>query len=115
MTGVRIPSFELRRIALLAAGTLALLVMACSGSGGSDSAAGGQAGEDPTSAERPTESPTDDDVSASAVPDAGDLATTREAVLVEPGYQPPDDHVPSTGAYLPANGKPTLVFVDAIW
>ena len=30
-------------------------------------------------------------------------------------YQPPEDRVASTGAYLPSNGKPTLVFVDAIW
>ena len=40
---------------------------------------------------------------------------TGPAVLVSSGYQPPEDHVPSTGAYLPVNGKPTLVFVDAIW
>ena len=31
------------------------------------------------------------------------------------GYEPPADRVPSTGAWLPANGRPTLVFVDAIW
>ena len=31
------------------------------------------------------------------------------------GYRAPVDYVPSTGAFLPANGKPTLVFVDAIW
>jgi hypothetical protein len=36
-------------------------------------------------------------------------------VTVAGNYEPPEDHVPSTGAYLPANGKPTLVFVDAIW
>lgn len=40
---------------------------------------------------------------------------TGPAVLVASGYKPPKDHVPSTGAYLPANGKPTLVLVDAIW
>ena len=40
---------------------------------------------------------------------------TGPAVLVSSGYEPPEDHVPSTGAYLPVNGKPTLVFVDAIW
>ena len=40
---------------------------------------------------------------------------TGPAVLVEANYEPPEDHVPSTGAYIPANGKPTLVFVDAIW
>ncbi|MBM3140602.1 MAG: hypothetical protein FJZ92_10500 [Chloroflexi bacterium] len=37
------------------------------------------------------------------------------AVLVQTGYTPPRDRIDSTGAHLPANGKPTLVFVDAIW
>ncbi len=37
------------------------------------------------------------------------------AVLVEPGYEAPTDRVDSTGAYLPVNGKPTLVLVEAIW
>ncbi|MSP22833.1 MAG: hypothetical protein EXR66_07465 [Dehalococcoidia bacterium] len=37
------------------------------------------------------------------------------AVLVANGYQAPKDNVDSTGAYVPANGKPTLVWVDAIW
>jgi hypothetical protein len=36
-------------------------------------------------------------------------------VIVPVGYEPPDSYVASTGAYLPVNGKPTLVFVDAIW
>ncbi len=40
---------------------------------------------------------------------------TGPAVTVPEGYMPPGDHVPETGTYLPANGKPTLVFVDAIW
>jgi hypothetical protein len=40
---------------------------------------------------------------------------TGPAVLVSAGYEPPGDRVDSTGAYLPANGKPTLVYVDAIW
>ena len=40
---------------------------------------------------------------------------TGPAVLVAADYQYPGDRVDSTGAYLPANGKPTLVFVDAIW
>jgi hypothetical protein len=40
---------------------------------------------------------------------------TGEAILVAAGYTHPDDRVDNTGAYLPANGKPTLVFVDAIW
>ena len=40
---------------------------------------------------------------------------TGPAVTVPEGYGPPDNRVDHTGAYLPANGKPTLVFVDAIW
>jgi len=46
---------------------------------------------------------------------AGQSAPAPAAVTVASGYRPPEDRVPSTGAYLPANGKPTLVFVDAIW
>jgi hypothetical protein len=37
------------------------------------------------------------------------------AVTVPEGYEAPRDAVGSTGAHLPANGRPTLVFVDAIW
>ena len=40
---------------------------------------------------------------------------TGDAVLVSVDYQHPGDRVDNTGAYLPTNGKPTLVFVDAIW
>ena len=40
---------------------------------------------------------------------------TGPAVMVPDGYQSPGDHVPSTGAWLPDNEQPTLVFVDAIW
>ena len=40
---------------------------------------------------------------------------TGPAAVVPAGYRAPVDYVPSTGAFLPANGKPTLVFVDAIW
>lgn len=40
---------------------------------------------------------------------------TGPAVTVAAGYASPEDHVPSTGAWLPDNGQPTLVFVDAIW
>ena len=40
---------------------------------------------------------------------------TGPAVTVPDGYTSPDDHVPSTGAWLPDNGQPSLVFVDAIW
>jgi len=47
--------------------------------------------------------------------DAAVALPARAAVLVADNYEPPADRVPSTGAYLPSNGKPTLVFVDAIW
>ena len=40
---------------------------------------------------------------------------TGPASVVPAGYRAPVEYVPSTGAFLPANGKPTLVFVDAIW
>lgn len=40
---------------------------------------------------------------------------TGPAVTVPEGYVHPTDAVANTGAYLPTNGKPTLVFVDAIW
>jgi hypothetical protein len=40
---------------------------------------------------------------------------TGPAVLVAPDHDPPDDRVDSTGAYLPVNGKPTLVYLEAIW
>jgi hypothetical protein len=40
---------------------------------------------------------------------------TGPAVLVAQGYTPLKDRIDNTGAYLPANGKPTLVFVEAIW
>lgn len=42
-------------------------------------------------------------------------AAGRPAVTVPAGYVPPGDRVDSTGAYVPVNGKPTLVYVDAIW
>ena len=40
---------------------------------------------------------------------------TGPAVTMAAGYASPEDHVPSTGAWVPDNGQPTLVFVDAIW
>ena len=60
------------------------------------------------------------DADASALPASGVGASpydfpTGPAVAVAAGYTHPEDHVPSTGAYLPVNGQPTVVFVDAIW
>lgn len=40
---------------------------------------------------------------------------TGPVSVVAVGFKPPRDRVVSTGAYLPVNGKPTLVFVDSIW
>ena len=47
--------------------------------------------------------------------DGGWRLPTGDAVLVAADYAHPQDRVDNTGAFLPANGKPTLVFVDAIW
>ncbi len=87
-----------------ATGILALLI-ACTAliaacTGGDDDDAGSAA---PTAAE------------PAAPVDSGSGFPTGPAVLVAADYRYPDDRVASTGAYLPANGKPTLVFVDAIW
>lgn len=41
--------------------------------------------------------------------------STDQAMVVPVSYQAPKDRVANTGAYLPKNGKPTLVFVDSIW
>ena len=40
---------------------------------------------------------------------------TGPAVMVPDGFTAPDEGVGSTGAWLPDNAQPTLVFVDAIW
>ena len=78
------------------------------------------AGSEATSSDdTPAGSSTDTD--ASAPGDEGDGADetfdfpTGDAVLVSTDYRHPQDRVDNTGAYLPANGKPTVVFVDAIW
>lgn len=55
---------------------------------------------------------------AATPPAAGPSAVATSdggAVTVPSGYRPPADRVPSTGATIPVNGKPTLVYVDAIW
>ena len=53
--------------------------------------------------------------SAAPTPVAGGDFPTGPAALVSADFQHSADKVDSTGAFLPANGKPTLVFVDAIW
>lgn len=73
-------------------GAVLLFAIACAGSANDESGGGEQ-----SSAARVTP----------------DSATAAADVAVGP--QPPRNRVASTGAHLPANGKPTLVFVDAIW
>lgn len=97
-----------RAALLLAPLPLLALIAACSGT--TDEPAAPSAVVPPAEAARPV------DTAAPAVSAAPDLGfPTGPAVLVEVGYEAPRDHVASTGAYVPANGKPTLVFVDAIW
>ena len=105
------------RLALPALGLVALVAAGCSGGGGEEPA--------PLSTATATEAAP---LSTATPSEAAPLATaapteavgalgfpTGPAVTVAADYAPPADHVPSTGAYLPANGKPTLVYVDAIW
>jgi hypothetical protein len=89
----------LRRLSVaLGAVAGALLLTACSSSGGV----------------------AEDAAAAPPTPVAGAAAASFDfpsgpASVVAAGYEPSRDGVASTGAFLPANGKPTLVFVDAIW
>ena len=53
--------------------------------------------------------------SAAPTPVTGGDFPTGPAALVAADFQHSADKVDSTGAFLPSNGKPTLVFVDAIW
>jgi len=97
---------SLRRLPILAAmaGVLGLFALACGGS---------NAETTPTlEAAIPSGTPT----AAGATAEVAEYDfPTGEAVLVAADYAHPDDHVDNTGTYLPTNGKPTLVFVDAIW
>ena len=92
--GARRVHYGMLPVAVLAA---ALLVAGCRGS---------------TAAPEAPAAATQAEPSGAAV-DAG--FPTGPAVVVGADFTPPSDRVDSTGAYLPANGKPTLVFVDAIW
>lgn len=90
-----------RSLILVALALLALAAVACGGSGEAT----------PTAASEVTS----DDSTAGAVGTVEFPYATGPAVLVPEGYEPPGDRVDSTGAFIPANGKPTLVYVDAIW
>ena len=91
-----------QRFTLAAAATLAaLLLSVCASSDGAST----------------TETPA---VVTSIVSGPAEYSETRDflsgpAVTVPDGWEEPRDIVARTGAYLPANGLPTLVFVDAIW
>ena len=116
------------RLALPALGLVALVAAGCSGGGGEEPAPLSTATATeaaPLSTATPSEAAP---LSTATPSEAAPLATaapteavgalgfpTGPAVTVAADYAPPADHVPSTGAYLPANGKPTLVYVDAIW
>lgn len=58
---------------------------------------------------------TTDGAAATSAATNGASFPTGPAVLVANGYQAPKNKVDSTGAFLPANGKPTVVWTDAIW
>ena len=98
---------------LAAITALAVLAAACtsgatSDSNGSTSAGGSREGGSAASSSSSAPAPT------SAV--TSDLGfPTGPALLVAADYQAPKGKVDSTGAFIPANGKPTLVWVDAIW
>jgi len=98
------------RTTLLIVGALALA--ACSG-GDADTEAPAAAASAASAAAPATSATAPAASSDSAVP-VYDFAT-GPAVLVSSDFEPSTERVDSTGAYLPANGKPTLVFVDAIW
>lgn len=85
------------------------MLVACGG--GSSSPASDEVGSPESSATATASAP------ARATADTTSTFTfpTGPAVLVPAGYEPPGDIIDSTGAHLPANGKPTLVYVDAIW
>ena len=96
---VRVPPLALLALVSL----VGLLAAACGGDAAPTSVGGSEA---PGAASQPA--------SAAAAVSPHDFVT-GPAVTVPSGYAYPQDHVPSTGAYLPVNGQPTLVFVDAIW
>ncbi len=91
---------------------IAVLAAACGGGPAVESARDLPADDSPPAATVATAAPTTD--TRSSDPVTYDFPT-GEPVLVAAGYTHPTDRVDNTGAYLPTNGKPTLVFVDAIW
>lgn len=99
------------RTTLLIVGALTLA--ACSGGdgdAGTEAPAASAAAPAASAAAAPATSAASSDASTPVY----DFAT-GPAVLVSNDFVPSKERVDSTGAYLPTNGKPTLVFVDAIW
>lgn len=108
----------LRRLAAPLAA--ALLAAACSGGSSEFGAAPDAAPTAPPPAAEARQAPADAAADGGEAADGNGEARERDfptgpAFAVRAGYEPPADRVPSTGAWLPANGRPTLVFVDAIW
>lgn len=103
MTGMRRP---LLRASLALVATLAFALVGC---GGDSGAAALPATPDLGSPASPTATGTAERRSTDAA------FPTGPAVLVRADEPLPEGRVPSTGAHLPANGKPTLVMVDAIF
>ena len=104
---------------LVAALAVTLVAAGCGGGGDSGPSPLSAAVSDDTNAET---SPGTSAAEGATSTDAADPIVasdfpyaTGPAVTVPAGYEAPTDRVDSTGAFLPANGKPTLVFVDAIW
>ena len=100
------------RTTLLIVGAFAFA--ACSSGDADTEAPAASAAASAASAAAPATSATAPAASSDSAVPVYDFAT-GPAVLVSSDFEPSTERVDSTGAYLPANGKPTLVFVDAIW
>jgi len=118
-----------RVVSTFALAAVGLFIVACADSSGSPAPAPPAVGDPPAAATdgspaldspgatTPAPAATGP-AEASPAPETSDTAfdfPTGPAVLVPVAYEPPTDRVDSTGAYLPVNGKPTVVVVDAIW
>ena len=97
--------------------SLAPLVLACAALIAACSGGDREVLPEATATATPAATPTPEETATPAATPTPEAYTfpAGPAVRVAADYQPPEDGVASTGAHLPANGKPTLVFVDAIW
>ena len=96
---------------------LASTLAACGGAtnGGADTTGSAQPDAGGSTAAVASSSDDGADTDGSTSADTGFDFATGPAVTVAADYAYPEDRVDSTGAYLPINGKPTVVYVDAIW